>query len=142
MDAISYTDSFGGFWVTPLKIFGGNYAAGVAIPFVWNSVTAKVTVSNVGTASRTDTANGLGDIEFFPVAIGWSAMGGDLHINVFGGIYAPTGEYDNNRLANQGVGYWTFELGVLLSYLGQKKATACGAAPDFIEAPPRRCSTL
>jgi len=67
VSATAYVDAPCGFWVTPLKIFGGNYAPGVAIPFVWNSVVAKVTLPIVGTVSRTSTANGLGDIEFFPV---------------------------------------------------------------------------
>jgi hypothetical protein len=120
VSAAAYTDALCGFWVTPLKIFGGNYAAGVAIPLVSNSVTAQVTLPRLGTVSRTGTAGGLGDIEFFPVAIGWSAMGGDLHVNFFDGIYAPSGIYEKNQLANQGLGYWTFEPGVLISYLGQK----------------------
>jgi hypothetical protein len=70
-----------------------------------------VTLPIVGTVSRTSTANGLGDIEFFPVAIGWSAMSNDLHVNFYGGIYAPSGSYQKNQLANQGSGYWTFEPG-------------------------------
>jgi hypothetical protein len=120
VSATAYADALCGFWVTPLKIFGGNYAAGVAIPLVSNSVTAQVTVPRLGTVNRTDTATGLGDIEFFPVAIGWSAMSGDLHVNFYQGIYAPSGDYQKNQLANQGLGYWTFEPGVLISYLGQK----------------------
>jgi hypothetical protein len=120
VSATSYVDSPGGFWVTPLKIFGGNYAPGVTIPVVWNSVTASVSRSGGGTVSRTGNADGLGDIEFWPVAISWSAMSGDLHVNFYGGIYAPSGNYQKNQLANQGLGYWTFEPGVLISYLGQK----------------------
>jgi hypothetical protein len=47
-------------------------------------------------------------------------MSNDLHVDFFGGIYAPSGGFQTNRLANQGLGYWTFEPGVLVSYLGQK----------------------
>lgn len=119
VDATSYADSFGAFWVTPVKILGGDYATGVAIPFVWNSVTAKVQVGG-NSVSRTGNADGLGDIEFFPVTMGWSAISNDLHIDFYGGIYAPSGSYDKNQLANQGLGYWTFEPGVLVSYLGQQ----------------------
>src|SRR5271169_2988737 len=36
VDATSYADSPGVFWVTPLKILGANYAPGVTLPFVWN----------------------------------------------------------------------------------------------------------
>src|SRR6267142_2160083 len=57
VDATSYADSFGAFWVTPLKILGGNYSPGVAIPFVWNSVTASVSRSGGGTVSRSGSAD-------------------------------------------------------------------------------------
>jgi len=118
VSATAYADTIGGFWVTPLKIFGGNYAPGVAVPFVWNEVSATVQIGNQS-RSRTDNADGLGDIEFWPVAISWSAISNDLHIDFFGGIYAPSGSYDKNRLANQGLNYWTFEPGLMVSYFGQ-----------------------
>jgi hypothetical protein len=118
-DATSYVDSPGGFWVTPLKVLGANYALGAAIPFVRMDVDAKVTLPGVGSVRRSDSVSGLGDIEFWPLALGWSALENDLHVDAFFGIYAPSGEFRTNRLANQGLGYWTFEPGVLVSYLGQ-----------------------
>ena len=120
VSATSYAESLGAFWVTPLKILGAYYAPGVALPFVWTDVKAQVTLPGGGTPSQSDSVGGLGDIEFWPVALSWSALGNDLHVDFFGGIYAPTGEFQKNRLANQGLGYWTFEPGVLVSYLGQK----------------------
>jgi hypothetical protein len=120
VDATSYADTLGGFWVTPLNILGANYAPGVAIPFVWNEVSAQVTRPGGGSVQRSDSANGLGDIEFWPVALTWTAWSTNLHVDFFGGIYAPSGEFQANKLANQGLGYWTFEPGVLISYLGQK----------------------
>lgn len=120
LDATTYADSIGAFYVTPLKVFGGYYAPGVSIPFGWNTVSAQVTLPGGGTVNRTDSANGLGDVELWPVAISWGALSNNLHVSFFGGIYAPTGDFQVNRLANQGLGYWTFEPGVLVSYLGQQ----------------------
>jgi hypothetical protein len=120
VDASSYADSLGAFWVTPLKILGANYAPGAALPIVWTDVTARVTLSASHTASRSESVSGLGDVEFWTVALSWSALSNDLHVDFFGGIYAPSGEYHKDQLANQGLGYWTFEPGVLVSYLGQK----------------------
>ena len=57
VDATSYADSLGAFWVTPFKILGANYAPGVAIPFVWNEVSAQVTRPGVGVG----TAERLGE---------------------------------------------------------------------------------
>jgi hypothetical protein len=119
VSATAYAETIGAFWVTPLKIFGGNYAPGVAVPFVWNEVSATVQIGN-RSVSRSGYASGLGDIEFWPVAISWSAISNDLHIDFFGGIYAPSGSYDKNQLANQGFNYWTFEPGLMVSYLGNK----------------------
>jgi hypothetical protein len=120
VSATSYADSPGVFWVTPLTLFGANYAPGVAIPFVWTDVKAQVTGQGGRTVSRSDYVTGLGDVEFWPVALSWTAWSTNLHVDFFGGIYAPTGDYQKNRLANQGLGYWTFEPGILISYLGQK----------------------
>jgi len=120
VDATSYTDSVGAFWVTPLRLLGASYALGVAIPFVSTDVTARVRLSGGGTVKRSDSVSGLGDIQLWPLALSWSALNNDLHVNVFGGIYAPSGDFQKNRLANQGLGYWTFEPGVLVGYLGQK----------------------
>ena len=119
VDAISYADSPGVFWVTPLNIFGANYAPGIAIPFVWTDVKAQVTVGG-RSVSTSDSVSGLGDLEFWPVALSWTLWSTNLHVDLFGGIYAPTGDYQKNRLANEGLGYWTFEPGVMLSYLGEK----------------------
>jgi len=118
--ATYYVDSPGGFWVTPLKVLGANYAVGAAIPFVWADVEAELTLPRVGTVRRSDSASGLGDIEFWPVTLAWSALNNDLHVDALFGIYAPSGNFEKNRLANQGLGYWTFDPGVLVSYLGQK----------------------
>jgi hypothetical protein len=115
----SYANAPGAFWVTPLKILGAYYSPGISFPFVWTDVKAQVSLLG-HTASRSDSVGGLGDIEFWPVALSWSALSGDLHVDFFGGIYAPTGDFQSNRLANQGLGYWTFEPGMLISYLGQK----------------------
>lgn len=120
VSATSYADSLGAFWVTPLKILGAYYAPGVALPFVSTDVKARVTLPGGRKVSRLDSEGGLGDMEFWPVALSWSALKGDLHVDFYGGIYAPTGEFENGRLANQGLGYWTCEPGVLVSYLGQK----------------------
>ncbi len=118
--ATSYVETPGAFWVTPLTLLGAHYALGVALPFVWTDIKAQVTGPGGGTVQRSDSVSGLGDIEFWPMALSWSALGNDLHVDLFGGIYAPSGEFQKNRLANQGLGYWTFEPGVLVSYLGQK----------------------
>ena len=115
-----YADSVGAFWVTPLNVLGARFAMGVSVPFVKTDIGVQVTRSGGRTVGMSDSASGLGDIQFWPVALSWSAMGGNLHVEFLGGIYAPSGKVEKNRLANPGLGYWTFEPGVLISYLGPK----------------------
>jgi hypothetical protein len=128
IDATAYSDTILALYQTPLKIFGGYYAVGVAIPYVWVKVKAKGEVQVTGPLGNTitrsgtvsDTANGIGDITLYPFILGWTGLNGDLKYDVRLGIYAPTGDYDKGRLANVGKNYWTFEPAVSLSYISSK----------------------
>ena len=50
--------------------------------------------------------------------LGWT--NGGLKYDVRLTIYAPTGDYNKNDLANAGKNYWTFEPMVALSYISSK----------------------
>jgi hypothetical protein len=124
IDATAWADTVVALYRTPLKLLGGNYAVGAAIPYVWMEVKGQVQRPTLqgGTVTRTerDTANGLGDITFYPFMLGWSALGGDLKYDVRLGIYIPTGDYEKGKLANVGKNYWTFEPMVSMSYISSK----------------------
>ena len=120
VEATIYVDTLGGFWITPLVFLGGHYALGLALPVMWNTASADVMLPAGGTTNQSDSANGIGDLQLWPIAMSWGGLGGDLHVTFYGGVYAPTGSFQKNRLANDGLGYWTFEPGLLASYLNQK----------------------
>ena len=106
------------------KVLGGNPSFAVLVPYVWVDVEARGTIDINGvkhTATRSDKVNGIGDIEFWPLMLGWTNH--DFKYDVRCGIYAPTGEYDKTRLANVGLGYWTFEPEVTFSWLSSKIGT-------------------
>ena len=113
VDATSYADSVGAFWVTPLKVLGANYVLGVALPFVSNEVSAQVTGPRGRSVQRSETASGLGDIECWSVALSWTVLNKDLHVNFFGGIYAPTGDFQANQLAKQRLGLLDLRAGLV-----------------------------
>lgn len=138
VDATTYVNSVGAFWVTPLGFLGGYYVLGASAPVEWSTVSADVTLPAGGALNRSDSANGLGDIEIFPIAMTWGGLGGDLHVSFFGGIYVPSGGFQQNRLANDGLGYWTFEPGLLASYLNQKNGIELSSyvAYDFNTSNP------
>lgn len=127
----AYADTILALYETPLKLLGGNYTVGLAIPYVWVEVDGKVTGPLGNTIKMRDTANGLGDITFYPFMLGW--LKGDLKCDLRLGIYAPTGDYETNRLANVGKNYWTFEPTMSASWFSSKmglEATAF-AGLDF-----------
>jgi hypothetical protein len=102
LDATVYADTSILLYETPWKICGLQYAAAVAIPYVWMEVKGDVqrtgplgTVQEVGVR---DTANGIGDIQILPLMLGWT--NGDLKVGGSFGIYVPTAEYEKGALAN------------------------------------------
>jgi len=123
LDATAYSDTVVALYQTPLKLLGGYYAVGVAIPFVWVEAKGEIQVTGPpGTFTRTkrDKARGIGDITLYPFMLGWTGLKGDLKSDVRLGIYAPIGDYDKGELANVGKNYWTFEPALSLSYISSK----------------------
>jgi len=116
--ARAYADTLLAFYETDWKLLGGHYAPAVAIPYVWMEVDGNVTGPLGNTIYMRDTANGLGDITLYPFILGWAK--GDLRYDVRLGIYAPSGDYESDRLANVGKNYWTFEPAVSVSWLSSK----------------------
>src|SRR5262249_30375975 len=57
---------------SPWKLLDGKHATGIAIPYLWMDVKGSV---QAGPLSRNahDTANGISDVEFFPLMLVWSA---------------------------------------------------------------------
>jgi len=130
VEATAYADTSILLYETPWKLFGGNYAAAVALPYVWMEVSGKVAAGPIS-INRRDTANGIGDIQFFPFMLGWTK--GDLKWDTRFSIYAPTGNYKAGRLANVGKNYWTFEPSASVSWLSSKIGleTSAFAGLDF-----------
>jgi hypothetical protein len=123
LDATAYSDTVVALYQTPLKLLGGYYAVGLAIPFVWVEAKGEVQVTWPGgtiTQTKRDKASGIGDVLFYPFMLGWTGLKGDLKSDVRLGVYAPTGDYDEGKLANVGKNYWTFEPGISLSYISSK----------------------
>jgi hypothetical protein len=120
LDATAYSDTVIALYKTPLKLLGGYYAVGVALPFVWLEAKGEVTGPLGNTFTKRDKASGIGDITLYPFMLAWTGFKGDLKSDVRLGIYAPTGDYDMGKLANVGKNYWTFEPMISLSYISSK----------------------
>lgn len=125
INATVYSDTILFLYQPGINVFGGYYVFGVGIPYVWTTVKGYVQLKNpaggtIISKERRDTANGLGDIALYPVILGGNSLNGDLKYDFRFAIYAPTGEYDKNDLANVGKNFWTFEPGLMISYLSHK----------------------
>lgn len=89
------------------SIFGGQYSVGIRVPFGYVSVKGK-TQRGDGTWKRFDDDKfGLGDIELVPLQLNWQR--GNFHLEVSQSIIAPTGAFDDDDMANVGLGHWSFD---------------------------------
>lgn len=128
VDATVYADSLAAIYQTPWEVLGGGWAFGVAVPYVWLEIEGQAQRIGPGgvpgpVATIRDTANGIGDMTIFPFMLGWTNLAPDLKVDTRLAIYAPTGEYEAGQLANVGKNYWTFEPGIMASWLSSKIGT-------------------
>ena len=117
-----YADTSFFLYQVPWALLGGQYGAGISVPYVWLDVKASLLLT--GPRGRTfgrekdQAANGFGDVELLPLMFGWKI--GDLKWQTTFGVYAPTGSFQRGALANIGKNYWTFEPGGAVSYLSSR----------------------
>jgi len=126
--ATVFGDTLVGIYQTPWNVLGGGLAFGAGVSYVWLEVEGQAQrLRPDGTpgpaVSRRDTANGIGDVMILPFIMGWTNILPDLKLDARLSVYAPTGEYEKGRLANVGKNYWTFEPGVMISWLSSKLGT-------------------
>lgn len=118
--------------------FGGigehwSYAMAVTVPVV--DLTVKADVRQAGQSGgpvvrRSESVNGLGDILLFPVMLNYNVSDA-LNVNFRLGIYAPTGDYEKGKLANEGKNFWTYEPLVAAIYLNPKTGIEASAFLGF-----------
>jgi len=114
---------------TKAKLLGGDYGFGIGIPIIKLEVEGTVTAPDGRTYEEHDSATGLGDIVVYPLMIVWKKN--DLKYVAQFGVYAPTGAYEEGRLANLGKNYWTFEPAAAVSWLSSKIGTEVTAYAGF-----------
>jgi len=128
MRAKVISDTVVALYQTKWNVLGGGIAFGAAVPYVWIDVDAQAQRIGPGGVpgplyAADDSANGLGDISLIPVMIGWTNLLRDLKLDARFTVYAPTGNYDTGQLANTGKNFWTFEPGIMASWLSSKIGT-------------------
>ncbi len=124
VEASSDALTLGGIYTFEQTVLGAHYSVGTYIPYVWMDVSAKVTGTQNGiTIFQEDTENGFGDITLIPVMMAWTS--GLWQFDALLPIYAPTGDYENENLANTGLNYWTADPTVGIAYANPKNGFNC-----------------
>ena len=86
---------------------GAHYTFAVALPYTWLDISGNVQLPGGGSVARHSEVSGFGDLAVLPVMLAWKM--GDWQIDAMLPIFAPTGSYENGRLGNPGLNYWTFD---------------------------------
>jgi hypothetical protein len=83
-----------------------NFASSFTLPYAWTRASAALGIGS-RTGGITQDASGLFDIAFTPIIAGYHFSQTD-HVALSVNIWAPTGKYDPNNIANVSLNTWTF----------------------------------
>jgi hypothetical protein len=83
-----------------------NFASSFTLPYLATDVESQLT-TNRFSGEKKQSAEGLFDLYFAPVIAGYHFSQTE-HVALSLNIWAPTGDYDPDRLANTGLNTWTF----------------------------------
>jgi hypothetical protein len=108
-DLFAYMNAPRVVWMTGQRILGADYGMDLIVPFGY----ASASVVGPGNTFRefhrvTETTFNLGDIQFEPLLLSWHLGQFDLAAGY--AIWAPTGDFDANRMVNIGKGCWSHML--------------------------------
>jgi len=118
LDATANTFVLGGGYTFEQTVLGGaHYTVGAFLPYSRLDVSANVQTP-VGTIRRQSNVSGFGDLTMVPAMLAWKT--GDWQIDALMPIYAPTGSYQQGRLGNPGLNYWTFDPMLGVAYSNKK----------------------
>lgn len=109
--------SFTGLYVWPTGEGRWNYASAVAVPFAKIDADVGLRLGRVG-LSTSDSETGLFDMAVVPV-IASRHFSATKHLSLALYVFAPTGKYDPDRLANVSVNYWSISPTIGYTQLGQ-----------------------
>jgi hypothetical protein len=113
-DATANTFVLGGGYTFEQTVFGGaHYTVAAFLPYSSLDITADVETP-VGSVRRKSSVSGLGDLTIVPLMLAWKSN--DWQIDALMPIYTPTGDYEEGRLGNPGLNYWTFDPIVGVTY--------------------------
>jgi hypothetical protein len=116
--------------VTNLKLFGSNYAFGIALPLIGNAnVTATAQAAGQSLSISRGSSTATGDLALVPLMLGW--QNGNLNFKVSTVVFAPTGQYNVNQLVNIGSNHWAVDTELSTTWLNPKTGLEATASLGF-----------
>lgn len=107
-----------GVYVWPTQTGRWNFASMLTVPYIDLTATADLQVGGLNTRVSQD-ASDLFDLYFAPVIAGYH-FDQTRHLSLGVYVFAPTADYDPNRIANPGLNVWTVSPTVGYTQLMQK----------------------
>ena len=109
LDATANTFVLAGIYAFEEKVLGAAYSMVAALPYSWLNVSANVQAPNGGSRRVDSSVSGFGDLTIIPAMLAWKQPESHWQYNFVLPTYAPTGSYQEGRLGNPGLNYWTFD---------------------------------
>ncbi len=115
---ITYTNAVFAAHSTRLRVLGAYWGMGVIVQTHVVDQTLRLGPVGYAVPAQRLTIGGLGDLELLPEILAWSW--GRFHLLQTMTVYAPTGSYDPNRIANTGLNRWAIEPDLGLTWLDEE----------------------
>ena len=128
LDATSDALTVGGIYTFEPQVLGAYFSVGAFLPYVWTDVNARVSLNNT-TVRSSSSVNGIGDLSLMPIMMAWNLNCWQIDLAL--PIYAPTGDYEVGRLANQGLNHWTFDPTIGAGYANEQTGFNFAAHTGF-----------
>lgn len=114
--------------VTRSKLWGSYYAWAVMIPVSKVQLKGQLQTP-AGTPSFDEHLTSFSDAYFVPLMLGWN--NGRSHQKAFFAFYAPTGNYNVNRVVNTGNNRWAIEFDYAYTFLDMRTGREFSIAPGY-----------
>jgi hypothetical protein len=111
----AYTDAIFATYVTHLSLLGAYWAFGTIQMVRIASQSLDAGPRGAMPHNQSTTMAGLGDGIFIPAMLNWNF--GQFHLSGAFSIYAPTGQYNAQRIISIGLNRWAFEPDVGMTWL-------------------------
>ena len=98
-------------------VLGAYYSVAAFLPYSWLDLSGSIE-RPAGPVSRSTNVSDFGDMTVVPIMLAWKT--GEWQIDAMLPIFAPTGSYEEGRIGNPSLNYWTFDPNIGVAYSGKK----------------------